>query len=285
MLRLHPDRIELLADRSRQLHVSDPHGAQLRLAVGAALLNLTVALARLGIRPLVTLLPDRAEPDLLAVVRHGGTMPVTAAVLTLSDAAGRGATHRTAFTTAMVTERDRNALRRAALADGTWLALVEDPEEQTALAQLAVRARREQLEVPGLAAEVARGIATGAGRHDGVTPQTPAPWPDPQPQLDGPGEPGRQTLFGVLSAHQQGDLAEVRTGQALQRVLLTATSRGLVVALHPELVTMPEACESLRRALHLTREPAAVIRVGHPSAGPGGPRRAVVAQLLAPPRP
>ncbi|MEO6880530.1 MAG: hypothetical protein ABI181_06195, partial [Mycobacteriaceae bacterium] len=233
-VRLHADRIELLADRSRQLHATDPQGRHLRLAVGAALFNLTVALARLGIRPLVTLLPDRSDPDLLAVVRHGGTIPVSAQALSLSDAAARWATHRTAFTTARVTEQDRNALRRAALADGAWLGLIEDAEQQTVLAQLAVQARREQLGVPGVAAEVARWAASEPTGHDG----------------------GRPPLFGVLSAHQQGGAAEVRTGQALQRVLLTATGRGLVVSFISELVTVPEARERLRRCLHLTREPA-----------------------------
>ncbi len=274
-LRLHPDRIELLADRSRQLRATDPQGAQLRLAVGAALFNLTVALARLGIRPLVTLLPDRAEPDLMAAVRHGGTIPVTAQMLTLADAAERWATHRTAFTAVTVTEQDRNALRRAALADGTWLTLVEDVDQQAALIRLAAQARRQQLDVPEVATEVARWTATEPGRHDGVAARTGGPLPDGARQLGGPDGPGQQALLGVLSAHQQGGAAQVRTGQALQRVLLTATGLGLVVSFLSELVTVPEARERLRRSLQLTREPAAVIRVGHGSTGPGGPRRPV----------
>lgn len=50
-----------------------PKGSLMRLGVGAALLNARTALESLGVRPLVTLLPDPGRPDLLAVIQPGGT--------------------------------------------------------------------------------------------------------------------------------------------------------------------------------------------------------------------
>src|ERR1700712_430673 len=55
--RLLADRIELHMDLGRRLPGADPEDRELRLACGAALLNLRLALQGLGIRPSVTLLP------------------------------------------------------------------------------------------------------------------------------------------------------------------------------------------------------------------------------------
>ena len=53
--RVLPDRIELHADLSRRLPATDPDDKELRLACGAALANLRIALEALGIVPLIDL--------------------------------------------------------------------------------------------------------------------------------------------------------------------------------------------------------------------------------------
>ena len=70
--RVRRHAIELHLDPERALPVVDPEGTEQRLACGAALFNLRLALHSYGIRPLVTFLPDRGNPNYLAVVRHGG---------------------------------------------------------------------------------------------------------------------------------------------------------------------------------------------------------------------
>ena len=69
LFRLRPSTIELHAEPSRRLLVSDPDGVEQRMSCGAALFNLRVALAGHGVDPVVSIAPDRAQPDLLAVVR------------------------------------------------------------------------------------------------------------------------------------------------------------------------------------------------------------------------
>ena len=79
--------IELWADPERALPAADPAGREQRLACGAALFNLRLALQGCGIRPLVTLSGDPERPDLLACVRYGGAQ---AAHARPARAAGRG---------------------------------------------------------------------------------------------------------------------------------------------------------------------------------------------------
>src|SRR3712207_1450385 len=74
---LGPDRVEVRADRSRQLPVLDPLGRELAQSVGAALFNLRVALSARGWDIAVDRLPRPDDPDLLAGVdrseeRRGG---------------------------------------------------------------------------------------------------------------------------------------------------------------------------------------------------------------------
>ena len=92
--RLRPRSIELHADLDRQLPVADPDGRELRLACGAALFNLRLALHGLGIRPTVTLFPDPAQPALLAAVRRGGHKPPTPHQLRLLQAIPARQTNR-----------------------------------------------------------------------------------------------------------------------------------------------------------------------------------------------
>jgi len=73
--RVGPDVIELWADPERVLPAADPEGREQRMACGAALLTLRLALRGFGVRPTVTVLPDRARPDLIAEVRRGGERP------------------------------------------------------------------------------------------------------------------------------------------------------------------------------------------------------------------
>src|SRR4051794_6248000 len=73
------DSIELHADPERRLRVADPSMRELRIGCGAALFNLRLALIGHGVRPLVTVLPDPTDPELLAVIRRGGSRPPTPA--------------------------------------------------------------------------------------------------------------------------------------------------------------------------------------------------------------
>ncbi|GAA2233890.1 nitroreductase family protein [Kitasatospora cystarginea] len=80
--------LRVYADRERSMPLTDPDGRALHISVGAALFNLRVAAQHLGLQPVVRLLPEEGEPDLLAVLdlSRAATAPST-----LDLALGRGA--------------------------------------------------------------------------------------------------------------------------------------------------------------------------------------------------
>jgi len=292
--RLTEHTIELHQDTTRRLPVADPDSHELRLACGAALLNLRLALHARHIRPLVTLLPVRECPDLLAVVRHGGRKPLTPEQARLLRAIPLRRTNRRPFSATPVTISEQHALRRAALDEKAWLHLVEEPGQRGRLQQMATRAHAEQMGDPAFRAEFDAWASVPATRTDGVPTRGAGPLPEP---LDswvpgdfadsaGPSRAGgtdfeQHPLIAVLTPHLSGHYADLQAGQALQRVLLTATSLGLVCSLLSQLIEVPHTREELRRTLSSTQPPSAVLRVGRGWPVAESSRRPV-ADLLAP---
>lgn len=291
--RVLPHVIELHADPRRRLPVVDPEDRELRLACGAALFTLRLALQDHGIRPLVTLLPDPRNPGLVAEVRHGGAKPATPEQRRLLRAVPLRRTNRHPFAEATVGRGEQYALRRAALDEGSWLHVVDDPAQREAVRRLAVRAHRTQLGDPGFVEELRRWTATSADRADGVPAAAGGPQPAPQDRwvlrdFSGGSAPERvpgkdferDPLIAVLSPQLSGPRAEVQAGQALQRVLLTATAEGLAASFLSQIVEVAGPREELRRLIGGTRPPQAVLRIGRGYPVVATPRRPV-ADLLA----
>jgi nitroreductase len=292
--RLRPRSIELHADLDRQLPIADPGGRELRLACGAALFNLRLALQALGIRPTVTIFPDTSQPALLAAVRDGGHKPPTPHQLRLLQAIPTRRTNRRPFDDVPVEPAAQHALRQAALEEGSWLQLIEEPTQRRALQELAAQAHRDQLADPAFVAELARWTSSGPDRRDGVPASAGGPQPAPQDlwtlrdYTAGAGAtrvPGKnfenEPVLAVLSPYLAGPTADIRTGQALQRVLLTATALGLSVSFLSQIVEVAATREQLRRLISGTRPPLAVLRIGRGYPVPATPRRDV-ADLVIP---
>jgi hypothetical protein len=87
----------------------------------------------------------------------------------------------------------------------------------------------------------------------------------------------------VLTSHASGPPAEVQVGQALQRVLLTATAEGLTVSFLSQVVEVAETREALRRLIRATRPPQVVLRIGRGWPVGATPRRRVADLLADPP--
>lgn len=293
--RFHPstDAIELHADPERALPVADPDGRELRMACGGALLNLRLALHGHGIRSIVTLLPDRDRPELLAVVRHGGTRPPTPEQSRLLRAVADWRTNRHPFTDEPVAAPDQHALRRAALDEGAWLHVVEDRSERAALQKIVTHAHRVQLDDPAFLAELATWTTAPPERRDGVPARAGGALPEPQDRwvlrdFTGGTGPDRvdgkdfedEPLIAVLTSHLSGRIAEVQVGQALQRVLLTATANGLAASFLSQAVEVVASREELRHLIGGTRPPQAVLRIGHGWPVVQTPRRDVADLLL-----
>jgi hypothetical protein len=72
-----------------------------------------------------------------------------------------------------------------------------------------------------------------------------------------------------------GPGTDLRAGEALQRVLLSATVDGLSVSLVSQLIEVPEVRELTRHLIGAARPPHAVLRIGYGWPVVSSPRRAV----------
>lgn len=292
--RVLPHVLELHADPSRRVPVADPDDRELRIACGAALFTLRLALQAHDIRPTVTLLPDPQRPDLLAEVRHGGVKRATPEQLRLLRAVPRRRTNRHPFSDVPVALHEQYTLRRAALDEGAWLHIVGEPAQRDAVQRLAVRAHRSQAADPAFVAELRRWTGASPDRVDGVPAAAGGPRSAPQDRWvlrDFTGDaapervPGkdfeRHPLIAVLTSHLSGPRAEIQTGQALQKVLLAATAEGLAASFLSQLTELPGPREELRRLIGDGRPPQVVLRIGRGYPVVATPRRPV-ADLIDP---
>lgn len=287
--RLRDGAIEVFADRRNLLNVIDPTGRELLMSVGAAVLNARVAMRALGRQPMLRLFPVRGEPDLVAQIRPGRFVAGSETAQSLARAIPRRRTNRRPFTNIRVPAEVIAELAAAARAEGAVLSMASGRTRDALLdvvrtAQGRLRAR------PGYLAELAEWTMSGGNRTDGVPPEAFGPWSaaDAVPLRDlGLVQPVRRRrtmrferspTIVMLSTRDDGPASWVRAGQAMERVLLTATVRGL----SNTPMTQPLEVEDLRR---LVLDPArghvaqAILRLGYGPPCPPSPRRPVEAVL------
>jgi nitroreductase len=284
------DRLEVLADERRRLPVLDPAGHNMLLSVGAAVCNLRVAIEARGRRSLVELLPYADRPDVVAVVRLGERLITDPRTAMLARAIGRRRTNRRPFHDRPVPEWLQMALVETARAEGATLVFVDEIGRYDVLT-LAEAAESVQRSDPRYLAELAAwtGAGPASGRRDGIPWRALGPRPDRSPvgmREFGPPEAGRlgtarfEANPTVAVLYTAGDERHdwVRAGQAMQRVLLTATACGM--ATNP--LTQPVEVPRVRVQLSARGEPRTaqvVLRLGFGPRTPATPRRPLVEVL------
>ena len=281
--------IELRADPARMLRHGDPHGRAVHIACGAALLNLRLAVAAGGREPVTRLLPDPAEPLLLATVRIGGRHRADEDERDLHAAIPARHTNRRPFSARPVPPGILAELVLAAQLEGARLDL-PGHDETSRLLGVVADAETDLLADPGYRAELAR-WAGGDRDQDGVPASAAGPR-DPRghtPVRDFLGGAAPDSAWfeempqlGVLSTPGNAKVDWLRAGQALQRVLLTATQRGIATGILTQPLETPDAW--------LVRDPGAgsgwpqlILRIGYGLPVPATPRRPVRDVLEAPP--
>ncbi|WP_406690223.1 nitroreductase family protein [Saccharopolyspora sp. ID03-671] len=284
--RLLPQVIELHYDPARLLPAADPAGRELRLACGAALFNLRLALENAGTRPNVTLLPHFAGPTVLAEVRSGGRTDPRPEARRLHAAIPRRHSHRAPFRDVPVPTAERSHMLHAAQSEQCRLHIVT-PGELGTLEGLVHRAHRIQEADPRFRTELAAWTGRPAETSEGVPTSAAGPRPGPQdqwvhrdfsagvsPRPEGV-EYESYPLLAVLCTPQDTRYAELQAGQAVQNVWLTATARGLAASMISEVIEVPDTRDELRDLLGGTLQPQALLRIGYGGPTVPAPRRAV----------
>jgi nitroreductase len=283
---LHPDRLELRADRARQLRTLDPQGRELVESIGAALCNARVALAARGWAVEVDRLPDPAQPDLMAVVRPlpGAPEPGLPA---LSDAVRQRHTNRRAFTADRVPADVLDLLAAAAAAEGTRAVPVLTNAHRRLVARLTREADARQNGDPAYRAELRRWTMRRPESGDGVpastVPHVDGSTTDEVPLRDfdtrGAGELPADTHSGadqtmvLLATGTDDPPAWLRAGEALERMLLELTRLGWVASPVTQALEVPRTRAQLRSALCGEGHPQTLIRIGHAPSTARSPRR------------
>ncbi|HEY0639462.1 MAG TPA: nitroreductase [Pseudonocardiaceae bacterium] len=280
-----PSWLELHLDPARLLPVADPTGREARISCGAALLNLELAVRAEGVEPVVDLLPSAGPPTLRAVVRRGARRGATPSTQRLHAAIARRRSHRRPFHPAPVPSAVLHDLGHAASTEGGYLRLLREPRLTGEVAALVREAERRQAEDPDYREELRRWISPDGERADGVPHSAAGPRGgdldvlrirDFAPDHDRPARAYESDpLLGVLLLPGDTPRDQLRAGRALERVLLTATSRGVGASMISSPVELAGPRSALRTLLGGSMWPQLVLRFGAAVPVAGSPRRPV----------
>jgi nitroreductase len=289
LFRPHDERIDVIVDRRRWLAATDPDGREMYVSVGAALLNLRLAMLAAGHRPLVALLPDPAQPDLAATVTITPAVPATPQVRALVEAIPRRQTNRRPFGSTPIAQPILDDLAAAARAEGGTL-MTTDPATTAGVISLARTAEHRRRADPGYRRELAQWTSPDPERADGVPAAAFGPRPElaalPLRDFDLAHTTDRrvarfetQPTLAVL--YTTGDTTRdwLRAGQALERVLLTATSHGLATTPLTQAIEIPELRDLLNGPAELGMVQS-IVRFGYAGRVRQTPRRPLADVLL-----
>jgi nitroreductase len=270
--------IELRTDPDRALPVADPAGHAARIACGAALLNLRLGLAAVNRPSRVELLPDRDDPTLLARLTLAAAGPPTNEDRALAAAIPRRRSQRNPFVDAVVPFMHRGAMEGAAAREASVLVFLTEAGEVADLADLVHTANATLNRRPGYLDELRSWI-----HPDGVPQHAAGPAPALHELLerrDYGGDPAPEhrryedrPLVAVLASFGDSHWAQLKAGQALQRVLLTATRLGLAASMLSQPIEVAAPRQRLGAMIGRLAVPQMVLRIGFGVPGRATPRR------------
>lgn len=270
--RVRPDRLDLLADRSRQLRALDPQSWLLLLSCGAALHHARVALASAGWASEVHRLPDPAEPDLLASLIPAGPSQPDPATERLMRAMPLRRTDRRPVSDQPVPADSLRRIEQSVSGLARLHVLTSDQVLQ--LAAMAARAAAVQAHDQQLRTELEYWTTRTAGDRLGLSPEV---LPAEQPQTTVPGRdfgrpgvlpvgPGhdRAASYALLFGDEDQPSGWLRGGEALSAAWLTATSLGVSMLPLSGVIEVASTRAGLRQILAGLGYPYLALRLGIP---------------------
>jgi hypothetical protein len=273
--------VTVRADPARQLRHSDPHGREMLISCGAFLFNARTAARRESLTAAVRVLPDPSDVLLVAEVELEPGPDPNMDELELSVAIDRRATSRVPFDDQPLFTDVLMAIQQAAREEGAELRLIQ-PSEPVREEVIGLVRRAEALAAED---QVARGeeaawTTTDADRSDGIPQELLGPEAvnDLAPvrrflASAGSARFEERSTMAVLST--RGDSARdwICAGQALEHVLLVATTYFVHASFATTVLENPTTRHDLRRVLSLDGAPQMLMRLGYSSMPKHTPRR------------
>jgi nitroreductase len=288
--------VDLYADLTRWLPLTDTDGRDLVVSCGAALHHLQVALRGLDVAYTVDRMPDPERPDLLASIHLGltdiGHPAEKESVLDAASAIMKRRTDRRRYTDWPVPPEHLADLAARAAERGALLRVVPEGPALRTLALAIQTAAMEHAAVPGYDTELslwsglqssddgvpADAVPVAGEARPGVPPRryASAAMPEGSSPADG------ATLL-VLGTSSDDRLSQLRAGEAMSAVLLRATTFGLATSPLSEPLELAGTRVLVRdQVLDGTLSPQIVLRVGWAPVGeavPESPRRPLADQV------
>jgi nitroreductase len=268
--------LELSAMPDRALPVSDPGARALYISCGAALLNARMAVRTMSADPVVRRLPHPEYPfDVLAVVEAAPGPRPTRSERRLYEAIGQRHTNRGPYSDRAIPVAVWASLEQAAETEHGSLHVL-NREQSTTVLRLAAGAGRELAADAAHQAELRRWTATG--RDDGIPadalPARPAEAPAPVRADDllaaAPSQPRTGSVayekfpqLAVLTMADDEPEDWLVAGEALQRVLLTATAAGLSASFLYQPIELRDMREDDSLSWPVAGNPQMVLRLGY----------------------
>jgi nitroreductase len=256
------------ADELRWLEAADPEKRELYISVGCALENLCVAAEHFGFDPQVSY-HEPNDTDYVATVTllDDAELPTPRPSELFGALTTRYTTHDP-FENRPLGDDIREKLRALVVADGISLHLVDDSEMKTAISKLQAEADRLLMEDPAYRKELGHWIGLGALGNSWLMARI---GQAVVTHLDIGGREAAKNstlidsapVVAVLATDSDCSIAQVRTGQAFERIALLATTDG--VAVHPLSQTLerPELRTRLGELLDTAGVPQHLFRLGY----------------------
>jgi hypothetical protein len=284
------DGLSLYADPARQLAIADPVGREMLISCGAALFTARLALRAAGYVPEARILPDPACPLLVARLTWRRGPAPNGYERRLYAQVRQRRSHRGGFAPVPVAPELLTLLQEAAGRYGAVLRVVTDEGTRFALAGVVQDAERAlRLNAAYVSERAAWASPPGSGRDDGV-PASAYParaericpyFPSPDfARGRGWGYPPQSAVLGrsagmvcLLETGSDEPADWVGAGQALQSILLTCTTRGVVAALHSQPFQLGWGLRPVRSRAERRSYPQTLLRIGMTVQVAGGVRR------------
>lgn len=285
--------IKIWLDPSCWLTVSDPTQRELHISIGAALENLLIAAEHFGHRHEVNYFPETDRPDLIASVKllpNGSPSPFRKAEKLFYAIISRH-TSRSVYEALAIPNVDLSQIKNCCVEEEVELCLTDDFELKKKMDDMLVRADalqfinpafREELkywmkegafDASWLIAKLGRLAAAYLNRDRG------------QPKADS--NVLKQAPFlGILCSMTDNRKAQVKTGQAFERIFLTAASLGVQIQPMTQVIEVPELREELKSLIQFEYQfescfPQHIFRLGYGSREKShAPRRSLNEVLL-----